>query len=341
MFAVSLINWYKKNHRELPWRNTTDPYRIWVSEIILQQTRVNQGLPYFNKFIQRFKDLKSLANAKEEEVLKYWQGLGYYSRARNMHATAKFIYFNLEGSFPNNYTDLIKLKGIGDYTASAIASFSFNEKKAVVDGNVYRVLSRFFGVKEDINSKEGKEIIKDIAHQSIPDYEHSTYNQAIMEFGAMVCTPKSPKCNSCDLSEICFAKKHNLTTSLPLKIRKQKVKTRFFNFIIFHCKNEVLLAKRTQKDIWKHLYQFPLFETKEEIDDPLSRFDLKGELKGKHLKKHVLSHQLIMGTFWWINVNTLPTNNNYIKVDVDDLDNFPVPKIIENYIKENLAFHLE
>ena len=341
MFAVSLINWYKKNHRELPWRSTTDPYRIWVSEIILQQTRVNQGLPYFTKFIQRFKDLKSLANANEEEILKYWQGLGYYSRARNMHATAKFIYFNLGGSFPNNYTDLIKLKGIGDYTASAIASFSFNEKKAVVDGNVYRVLSRFFGVKEDINSKEGKEIIKDIAHQSIPDNEHSIYNQAIMEFGAMVCTPKSPKCHSCDLSEVCFAKKNNLTTSLPLKIRKQKVKTRFFNFIIFHCKNEVLLAKRTQKDIWKHLYQFPLFETKEEIDDPLSRFDLKGELKGKHLKKHVLSHQLIMGTFWWINVNTLPTNNNYIKVDVDDLDNFPVPKIIENYIKENLAFHLE
>lgn len=341
MFAVSLINWYKKNHRELPWRSTTDPYRIWVSEIILQQTRVNQGLPYFTKFIQRFKDLKSLANANEEEILKYWQGLGYYSRARNMHATAKFIYFNLGGSFPNNYTDLIKLKGIGDYTASAIASFSFNEKKAVVDGNVYRVLSRFFGVKEDINSKEGKEIIKDIAHQSIPDNEHSIYNQAIMEFGAMVCTPKSPKCHSCDLSEVCFAKKNNLTTSLPLKIRKQKVKTRFFNFIIFHCKNEVLLTKRTQKDIWKHLYQFPLFETKEEIDDPLSRFDLKGELKGRHLKKHVLSHQLIMGTFWWINVNTLPTNNNYIKVDVDDLDIFPVPKIIENYIKENLAFHLE
>tara|TARA_Y100001978_G_scaffold157565_1_gene143147 strand:+ start:122 stop:1147 length:1026 start_codon:yes stop_codon:yes gene_type:complete len=341
MFAVSLINWYKKNHRELPWRNTTDPYRIWVSEIILQQTRVNQGLPYFTKFTQRFKNLKSLANANEEEVLKYWQGLGYYSRARNMHATAKFIYFDLEGSFPNNYTDLIKLKGIGDYTASAIASFSFNEKKAVVDGNVYRVLSRFFGVREDINSKKGKEIIKDIAHQSIPDYEHSIYNQAIMEFGAMVCKPKSPKCNSCDLSETCFAKKHNLTTTLPLKIRKQKVKTRFFNFIIFHRKNKVLLAKRTQKDIWKHLYQFPLFESKEEIDDPLTRFDLKGELKGKNLKKHVLSHQLIMGTFWWINVNSLPTNNNYIKVDVDDLDNFPVPKIIENYIKENLAFHLE
>ena len=204
-----------------------------------------------------------------------------------------------------------------------------------------RVLSRFFGVKEDVNSKEGKEIIKDIAHQSIPDYEHSIYNQAIMEFGAMVCTPKSPKCHSCDLSEICYAKKNNLTNSLPLKIRKQKVKTRFFNFIIFHCKNEVLLAKRTQKDIWKHLYQFPLFETKEEIDDPLSKFDLKGELKGKHLKKHVLSHQLIMATFWWINVNTLSTINKYIKVDVDDLDNFPVPKIIENYIKENLAFHLE
>ena len=341
MFAVSLINWYKKNHRDLPWRNTTNPYRIWVSEIILQQTRVNQGLPYYTKFIQRFEDLKSLANAKEEEVLNYWQGLGYYSRARNMHATAKFIYFDLDGSFPNNYKDLIKLKGIGDYTASAIASFCFNEKKAVIDGNVYRVLSRFFGVKEDINSKKGKEIIKDIANQSIPDFEHKIYNQAIMEFGAIICTPRSPKCKDCNLTEICFAKKHDLTTSLPIKIRKQKVKTRFFNFIVFHCDNEILLEKRMQKDIWQHLYQFPLFETKKEIDDPISKFNLKGKLKGKHLKKHVLSHQLIMGTFWLINVADLPKNDNYIRIHINDLDNFPVPKIIENYNKENLAFHLE
>ncbi len=341
MFAVSLINWYKQNRRELPWRNTTNPYEIWVSEIILQQTRVDQGLPYYNRFIQRFENVKSLATASEDEVLKYWQGLGYYSRARNMHSTAKFIYTNLKGVFPDNFNDLLKLKGVGEYTASAIASFSFKEKKAVVDGNVYRVLSRFFGVREDINSKKGKELIKDIANESIPDFEHDTYNQAIMEFGALVCKPKAPKCYECDISKICFAKKHHLTAELPLKIKNQKLKTRHFNFVIFHCKNEILIEKRTQKDIWQHLYQFPLFETNQEIDNPLVAFNLEGVLKGKFHQKHILSHQLIKGVFWLVEVTSIPKRKNSIKIHINDLNNFPIPKIIEKYAQENLAFHLE
>ena len=206
MFAVSLISWYKKNYRKLPWRNTNEPYIIWVSEIILQQTRVDQGLPYFKNFIERFPSLASLAKSTEEEVLNQWQGLGYYSRARNMHYTAKYILTHLDGVFPNEYNELIKLKGIGDYTASAIASFSFNEPKAVIDGNVYRVLSRVFGILNDINSKEGQKKIKTLADSLLPKKEHSTYNQAIMEFGALICTPKAPKCETCVVADICYAK---------------------------------------------------------------------------------------------------------------------------------------
>ena len=224
MFAVSLISWYKKNYRKLPWRNTNEPYIIWVSEIILQQTRVDQGLPYFKNFIEKFPSLASLAKSTEEEVLNQWQGLGYYSRARNMHYTAKYIYNHLDGIFPNKYKELIKLKGIGDYTASAIASFSFNEPKAVIDGNVYRVLSRVFGILNDINSKEGQNRIKNLADSLLPKNEHATYNQAIMEFGALICTPKAPKCETCVVADICYAKEKGEQLSLPLKIKKLKRK---------------------------------------------------------------------------------------------------------------------
>ena len=339
MFAVSLISWYKKNYRKLPWRNTNEPYTIWVSEIILQQTRVNQGLPYFKNFIERFPTLESLAKSSEEEVLNQWQGLGYYSRARNMHYTAKYIFNHLNGTFPNKYKELIKLKGIGDYTASAIASFSFNEPKAVIDGNVYRVLSRVFGILNDINSKEGQNGIKNLADNLLPKKEHATYNQAIMEFGALICAPKVPKCETCVIANICYAKEKGEQLSLPLKIKKVKIKTRYFNFLVFQLNNYIVIEKRTDKDIWQHLYQFPMIETSEEIEDPLNLKKLKGNIINLKKVKHLLTHQVIMASFWHMSVQTLPEKKCYLKIPLSQLHKYPVPKIVENYAKEYLTIN--
>ena len=339
MFAVSLISWYKKNYRKLPWRNTNEPYTIWVSEIILQQTRVNQGLPYFKNFIERFPTLESLAKSSEEEVLNQWQGLGYYSRARNMHYTAKYIFNHLNGTFPNKYKELIKLKGIGDYTASAIASFSFNEPKAVIDGNVYRVLSRVFGILNDINSKEGQNGIKNLADNLLPKKEHATYNQAIMEFGALICAPKVPKCETCVIANICYAKEKGEQLSLPLKIKKVKIKTRYFNFLVFQLNDYIVIEKRTDKDIWQHLYQFPMIETSEEIEDPLNLKKLKGNIINLKKVKHLLTHQVIMASFWHMSVQTLPEKKCYLKIPLSQLHKYPVPKIVENYAKEYLTIN--
>lgn len=339
MFAVSLISWYKKNYRKLPWRNTNEPYTIWVSEIILQQTRVDQGLPYFKNFIERFPTLESLAKSSEEEVLNQWQGLGYYSRARNMHYTAKYIFNHLNGTFPNKYKELIKLKGIGDYTASAIASFSFNEPKAVIDGNVYRVLSRVFGILNDINSKEGQNGIKNLADNLLPKKEHATYNQAIMEFGALICAPKVPKCETCVIANICYAKEKGEQLSLPLKIKKVKIKTRYFNFLVFQLNDYIVIEKRTDKDIWQHLYQFPLIETSQEIEDPLNLKKLKGNIINLKKVKHLLTHQVIMASFWHMSVQTLPEKKCYLKIPLSQLHKYPVPKIVENYAKEYLTIN--
>lgn len=339
MFAVSLISWYKKNYRKLPWRNTNEPYTIWVSEIILQQTRVDQGLPYFKNFIERFPTLESLAKSSEEEVLNQWQGLGYYSRARNMHYTAKYIFNHLNGTFPNKYKELIKLKGIGDYTASAIASFSFNEPKAVIDGNVYRVLSRVFGILNDINSKEGQNGIKNLADNLLPKKEHATYNQAIMEFGALICAPKVPKCETCVIANICYAKEKGEQLSLPLKIKKVKIKTRYFNFLVFQLNDYIVIEKRTDKDIWQHLYQFPMIETSEEIEDPLNLKKLKGNIINLKKVKHLLTHQVIIASFWHMSVQTLPEKKCYLKIPLSQLHKYPVPKIVENYAKEYLTIN--
>tara|TARA_Y100001954_G_scaffold5220_1_gene5668 strand:+ start:69 stop:1088 length:1020 start_codon:yes stop_codon:yes gene_type:complete len=339
MFAVSLISWYKKNYRKLPWRNTNEPYTIWVSEIILQQTRVDQGLPYFKNFIERFPTLESLAKSSEEEVLNQWQGLGYYSRARNMHYTAKYIFNHLNGTFPNKYKELIKLKGIGDYTASAIASFSFNEPKAVIDGNVYRVLSRVFGILNDINSKEGQNGIKNLADNLLPKKEHATYNQAIMEFGALICAPKVPKCETCVIANICYAKEKGEQLSLPLKIKKVKIKTRYFNFLVFQLNDYIVIEKRTDKDIWQHLYQFPMIETSEEIENPLNLKKLKGNIINLKKVKHLLTHQVIMASFWHMSVQTLPEKKCYLKIPLSQLHKYPVPKIVENYAKEYLTIN--
>ncbi len=260
------IDWYRQNKRDLPWRNTKNPYKIWLSEIILQQTRVDQGMNYYLKFIRNYPTIFDLANANEQDILNDWQGLGYYSRARNLHFTAKYISTELNGIFPNQFTEIIKLKGIGEYTASAIASFSFDLPYAVLDGNVYRVLSRVFDISTPIDSTEGKKEFQNLANELIDRENPAEYNQSIMEFGAMLCTPANPNCETCPLSSKCLSFANNTIKDRPLKEKKTKVRNRYFNFAIFKDNDQILIEKRIAKDIWQHLYQFPLFETEKEMN---------------------------------------------------------------------------
>src|SRR5690606_34778677 len=264
-FSQKLIKWYETNQRNLPWRATDDAYKIWLSEIILQQTRVQQGLPYYEKFILAFPTIYDLAKASEDEVLKLWEGLGYYSRARNMHFTAKYIVAELDGKFPNNFTDLLQLKGVGNYTAAAIASFAFKEAVAAVDGNVYRVLARIFGIKDDIMTNQAKKIFQSLANELIPKNQPDTFNQAIMDFGSMVCKPKQPLCEECFMQEECYAFRNNEITNLPVKSKKIKVKKRFFHFLLLeNADKNIVIEQRSDNDIWKNLYQIPLIETNQE-----------------------------------------------------------------------------
>lgn len=261
--SKQLIFWYLQNKRELPWRKTKDPYRVWLSEIMLQQTRVAQGLPYFLKFTEAFPTVFDLAKAEESEVLKLWQGLGYYSRARNLHFTAKYISEELEGVFPKSYKELLQLKGVGDYTASAIASICYDESFAVVDGNVYRVLSRYFGVATSINSTKGIKEFKELAQTVIDETQPGVYNQAIMDFGALHCKPQNPLCDECPLAESCVALANNSVKELPVKEKKIKIKKRYFNYLVPVTEdNQTVLEERVGKGIWQGLYQFPLVETK-------------------------------------------------------------------------------
>ena len=251
-FSSNLILWYKQHKRDLPWRNTRDPYRIWISEIILQQTRVNQGLSYYCKLVEKYPDVHALANADEDELLRVWQGLGYYSRARNMHHTAKVVAYKMDGIFPDSYHELIKLKGIGSYTGAAISSICFNEHQTVVDGNVFRVLSRLFGVDTPINTAQGKKQFEKLAHELNDGGESGLFNQALMEFGALHCTPKQANCASCIFAAQCYASRHGKVDVLPVKEKKQKVKERFLNFFFVHdAYGNTLIQKRVMKDIWQ------------------------------------------------------------------------------------------
>ena len=269
-FSNKLIAWYKQNKRDLPWRKTTDPYQIWLSEIILQQTRVDQGLNYYHKFIKKYPNIHSLAQASEKDVLNLWQGLGYYSRARNLHFTAKYISNELNGQFPSKHKEILKLKGVGEYTAAAISSFSYKEVYPVIDGNVYRVLSRIFGVENPIDSTEGKKVFKKLAAELINTKNPDTYNQAIMEFGALQCTPKKPKCEDCPFLLECFAYKNELIAELPKKENKIKQRNRYFNYLVIINDDAFYLNERKEKDIWQGLFDFPVFETSE----PLNSFPL-------------------------------------------------------------------
>ncbi|WP_034886950.1 A/G-specific adenine glycosylase [Gillisia sp. Hel_I_29] len=342
VFHKSLTYWYLNNKRELPWRETSDPYCIWLSEIMLQQTRIEQGLPYYLAFTSAYPTVFDLAKASEEDVLKLWQGLGYYSRARNLHTTAKHVAFDLNGVFPKSYESLLKLKGVGDYTASAIASISYNEPAAVVDGNVYRVLARYFDIDTPINSSSGIKEFKQLAQELLDKEDPATYNQAIMEFGALQCKPQSPLCTSCPLSDSCLALQNNRIAELPVKIKKTKIKKRYFNYLVFQSsENKTLLEKRTGKGIWEGLYQFPLIETEglkeaSEIESHMefSEFS-KNEPLGVTLYNdapivHKLSHQHIYTRFWIVDKNELPNT----AISISSVAEYPVPVLIANFLND-------
>ena len=302
LFASTLHSWYAENHRELPWRNTRDPYRIWISEIILQQTRVAQGYDYFLRFMERFPDVVSLSQASEDEVLLLWQGLGYYSRARNLHKASKVIAAN--GGFLADYDFIRQLPGVGDYTASAIASFAFNLPHAVLDGNVFRVLSRYFGVDEAIDSTAGKKLFRAMADDMLDTSRPALYNQAIMDFGALVCSPH-PHCQTCPLVESCVAFRDSCVDELPVKIHRTKVRTRHLIYILFLCQGKVLLHRRGEGDIWQGLYEPFLCEVKPD-EAASAEARLQSLFPSIHLveqgRRHQLSHQLLISDFYQMDV---------------------------------------
>lgn len=314
---------------------------MWLSEIILQQTRVAQGLNYYNNFISQFPTIKELAEASEEEVLKLWQGLGYYSRARNLHTTAKHIYFDLNNQFPNCYTNLIKLKGVGPYTAAAISSICYNEAKAVVDGNVYRVLSRVFEIETAINSTAGKKEFQQLADQLIDKLNPGDYNQGLMELGATICTPKKPLCNQCPIAEKCKSSNKVKVERLPIKTKIKTTRNRYFNYYCISSKNSILVKKRKNKDIWQNLYDFPLIEKKSKAteNEYYHQQNIKsiiGEKKASiafHQNyKHKLSHQTLHITITMVHIEDY-SNNTFKKVTKTQLQELPVPKPIEQFIE--------
>jgi len=336
-----LINWYLVNKRDLPWRNTSNPYFIWLSEIILQQTQVAQGLPYYVAFTTKYPTIFNLANASESQILKLWQGLGYYSRARNLHASAKYIVNELDGVFPNTYSEIIKLKGVGDYTASAVASISFNEVTAVVDGNVYRALSRIFGISTPINTGQGFKEFKALAQTLIDKNQPATFNQAIMEFGARLCKPKNPDCTICPFNSCCVALQKNLIGQLPVKLKTLKVKKKYFNFIVIvSLDKKTVLEKRKGKGIWQNLYQFPLVETLKSSNIEAIEKEFKGFsiLKNKNFSVslyndseivHKLSHQHLYTKYWIVSLEEMLPQG----VSTKKITDFPVPTLIANFIE--------
>ena len=340
-FTKILTNWYSVNKRDLPWRNTKNPYHIWLSEIIMQQTQIKQGLPYYEVFVKSYPSVFDLANAEEQEVLKHWQGLGYYSRARNLHATAKYIAHELNGKFPNTYSDLLQLKGVGDYTASAIASICFEESTAVVDGNVYRVLARYFGIDTPINSSQGIKDFKALAMTLIDSNNPGDYNQAVMEFGATQCKPKNPYCIVCPLKDSCIALEKGTVDLLPVKLKKTKVTKKHFNFLVFISEDHnTIFQKRTSKGIWQNLYQFPLIESTQEIHveafktHPMVEAYFNEQVYDVSVFNpkpivHKLSHQHLYTKFWIIEMPTLPEEG----IPVSKLNTYPTPILISNFLE--------
>ena len=322
-FTLTLLKWFHENGRALPWRETRDPYAIWLSEIILQQTRIEQGLPYWERFMKRWPTVEDLAAATEDEVLREWQGLGYYSRARNLHQTAKQVI--ALGGFPTTFDGLRALKGVGDYTAAAIGSFAFGLPAAVVDGNVYRVLSRHFGISTPINTIEGKKEFAALAQSLLESVAYRTenvnslYNQGLMDFGALVCTPQSPSCQECPLTETCVALREGTVSELPVKLRKLTVKERHLSYIYIRCNGETAIRRRPAGDIWQGLYE-PWLTTDVPCDAVLLRQNVK----------HVLTHRILYADFWLWETDKRPSlPADYFWIKEADIDNYAVPRLIE------------
>ena len=358
-FSFDLIRWYEQNKRNLPWRNIQNPYQIWLSEVILQQTRVSQGLPYYLRFIEAFPTVADMAKAEEKDVLRLWQGLGYYSRARNMHQSSKMVMEKFGGEFPNNYKEILTLKGVGSYTAAAIASFAFSEAVAVVDGNVFRVLARIFGIEEDIASGKGQKIFQEFANELLPKNQSAVYNQAIMEFGAMHCKPAAPNCPTCIFRDECFAFAHKKQNLLPIKIKKLKIKYRKFTYLVFSYQHKIMMKLRGEGDIWQGLYDFALLEglgdsatninevLKEKLQDTsLLAMQIGQEIlpnltvqRVSQSYKHVLTHQQITAQFIYLQVDSaelaaqILAENSLQLYTSDEVNELPKPILIVNYLK--------
>lgn len=370
-FSKEIIRWYQENKRDLPWRGTRDPYVIWLSEVILQQTRVDQGLPYFHRFLERFPDVRSFAEAGEDEILRLWQGLGYYSRARNMHRAARQVMEEYGGWFPKDYGSLIRLKGVGEYTAAAIASFAGGEPRAVVDGNVFRLLARYFGVDTPINSGRGKKEFQRIADELIDRLDPGLYNQAIMEFGSQQCKPQNPDCGRCVLQSDCRARVQGRVDILPVKQKAKPSRNRYFNYLMVQEGDLILINKRGSGDIWENLYELPLLETDRPV---LPHYQTRspnslqepGTINGKadlppvdsgyeeftaaikeyfgpqasltYLEgpvKHVLSHQNLYAVFWSVTDCTpeFEEKVSWNYVDIKQLNNLAKPKLIFSFLE--------
>lgn len=340
-FSKTLVQWYLQNKRDLPWRKTLNPYYIWLSEIILQQTRVDQGMAYYYKFVEHFSTVEALAMASEEEVLKLWQGLGYYSRARNLHFSAKYIVNELNGQFPTTYTNLLKLKGVGDYTASAVASICFNEATAVVDGNVYRVLARYFGITTPINSTKGIKEFKLLAQELIDAKISGTHNQALMEFGARMCKPQNPDCEICPINNSCLALSNNMVKELPVKEKKIMIRNRFFNYIVIQTDDDKTVLVKREKGIWLNLYEFPLIESSKQIDEKIiieheyfrkmfNSLEVSIQLFNANMLVHKLSHQHIYTNFWIVKT---PASSKFT-MNWSEISKYPVSTLIDNFLKQ-------
>jgi A/G-specific adenine glycosylase len=347
-FNKNLIQWHLKHKRLLPWKDKIDVYQVWLSEIMLQQTRVEQGLPYYLKFIEKYPTVNDFANAPIDDILKLWEGLGYYSRARNMHATALNIRDNYNGKFPDTFEGLKKLKGIGDYTAAAIASFAYGLPYAVVDGNVYRVLARYLGQDIPIDTPQGKKYFQQKAQELLNEKEPGAHNQAMMDFGSLVCTPKNPKCEACPFASECVAFSHNWVEKLPKKEKKLPKKERFLHYFVFSDGKNIVLNRRGGNDIWKLLYDFPQCQPQPQPQPPhppkggfLSASDVSSIVDIKKLPeplvfKQTLTHQKITAFFYEINHLRIKQPELYITVSIGDLNKYAFPKIIANYLTNRL-----
>lgn len=343
-FSDKVVKWYEHNKRDLPWRDTRDPYKIWLSEVILQQTRVKQGLPYYLKFVDKYPTVSALARASQEQILRVWQGLGYYSRARNLHECAKQVVALHGGIFPDNFHALKKLKGVGDYTAAAIASIAYKESVAVVDGNVFRVLARIFGIDTPIDTTEGKRIFATLAREVLSNQRPDLHNQAVMEFGALHCTPRNPSCNECPFLTSCFAAQNNMQHVLPRKSKSTVVRNRHFYYFVIQKGKSLLMKKRTEKDIWEGLFDFFVIEESKplKIGKLIQRFNSMNDLNVREddivitdTYKHILSHQIINARFLFLK----EVSNNFLKepfayYTTRKIDDLPKPVLISRFLED-------